>query len=103
PVFVLFNNYFRVHPRIHLAHLADRIENGVLDDEQYDYGNLCLLKLLGFSARELAEIGNITEPKAGDTEGLKRYKDNLDSRSYQLNAASVKLTREIESVWMPNR
>jgi hypothetical protein len=43
PVFVLFNNYFRVRPRIHLAHLAQRVENGVLDDEQYDYGNLCLL------------------------------------------------------------
>lgn len=102
PVFVLFNNYFRVRPRIHLAHLAQRIETGVLDDEQYDYGNLCLLKLLGFSARELADIGSTPEPKAGDPKSLKRYKDNLDSRIYQLNAASVKLTREIVSVWMPN-
>lgn len=102
PVFVLFNNYFRVRPRIHLAHLAQRVETGVLDDEQYDYGNLCLLKLLGFSAKELADIGSTPEPNAGDAAGLKRYKDNLDSRSYQLNAASVKLTREIVSVWMPN-
>jgi predicted ATPase len=102
PLFVLFNNYFRVRPRIHLAHLAQRVENGVLDDEQYDYGNLCLLKLLGFTAKELADIGNTPQPKAGDAAALKTYKDRLDSRSYQLNAASVKLTQEIVSVWMPN-
>lgn len=102
PIFVLFNNYFRVRPRIHLAHLAQRVETGVLDDEQYDYGNLCLLKLLGFSAKELADIGSTPEPKAGDAGALKTYKDNLDSRSYQLNAASVRLTKEIVSVWMPN-
>lgn len=102
PVFVLFNNYFRVRPRIHLAHLAQRVDSGVLDDEQYDYGNLCLLKLLGFSARELADIGSTPEPKPGDAAALKTYNDNLDSRTYQLNSASVKLTGEIVSVWMPN-
>ena len=102
PVFVLFNNYFRVRPRLHLSHLAQRVANGVLDDEQYDYGNLCLLKLLGFTAKELADIGNTPQPNAGDTAALKTYKDNLDSRSYQLNSASVKLTQEIVSVWMPN-
>lgn len=102
PVFVLFNNYFRVRPRIHLAHLAQRIEAGVLDDTQYDYGNVCLLKLLGFTAKELAAIGNTPQPNAGDPAALKTYKDSLDSRSYQLNAASVKLTKEIVSVWMPN-
>ena len=102
PVFVLFNNYFRVRPRIHLAHLAQRVESGVLDDEQYDYGNLCLLKLLGFTARELSDIGNSPQPQPGDSAALKAYKDRLDSRSYQLNAASVKLTQEIVTVWMPN-
>lgn len=102
PVFVLFNNYFRVRPRIHLGHLAQRVKSGVLDDEQYDYGNLCLLKLLGFNAKELADIGNTPQPKPGDAAALRKYKDNLDSRSYQLNAASVKLTEEIVSVWMPN-
>lgn len=102
PVFVLFNNYFRVRPRIHLAHLAQRVASNVLDDEQYDYGNVCLLKLLGFTAQELADIGNTPQPQAGDAAALKRYKDNLDSRSYQLNAASVKLTKEIVSVWLPN-
>lgn len=102
PVFVLFNNYFRVRPRIHLAHLAQRVASNVLDDDQYDYGNLCLLELLGFTAQELADIGNTPQPQAGDAAALKTYKDNLDSRSYQLNAASVKLTAEIVSVWMPN-
>jgi hypothetical protein len=102
PVFVLFNNYFRVHPRIHLAHLAQRVASDVLDDEQYDYGNVCLLKLLGFTAQELADIGNTPQPNPGDAAALKTYKDNLDSRSYQLNAASVKLTSEIVSVWNPN-
>jgi energy-coupling factor transporter ATP-binding protein EcfA2 len=102
PVFVLFNNYFRVRPRIHLAHLAQRLATGALDDEQYDYGNVCLLKLLGFTAQELANIGNTPQPRAGDAAALKTYKDNLDSRTYQLNAASVKLTQEIVSVWNPN-
>lgn len=102
PIFVLFNNYFRVRPRIHLAHLAQRVASNVLDDEQYDYGNVCLLKLLGFTAQELADIGNTPQPKEGDAAALKTYTDNLDSRSYQLNAASVKLTSEIASVWNPN-
>lgn len=37
-----------------------------------------------------------------DVDALKNYRDRLDSRSYQLNAASVRLTNEIRSVWMPN-
>ena len=102
PVFVLFNNYFRVHPRIHLSHLAQRVNSNMLDDKQYDYGNLCLLKLLGFTAQELADIGNTPQPQANNAAALKSYQDSLDSRRYQLNAASVKLTREIVSVWMPN-
>jgi energy-coupling factor transporter ATP-binding protein EcfA2 len=102
PAFVLFNNYFRVRPRIHLEHLAQRVQSGVLDDKQYDYGNVCLLKLLGFTPRELADLGNAAQPKAGDPAALKAYRDKLDSRSYQLNAASVKLTAEIVLVWMPN-
>jgi len=102
PVFVLFNNYFRVRPRIHLSHLAQRVQSGVLDDKQYDYGNLCLLKLLGFTAQELADLGNAPQPAPGDAEALKDYQDQLDKRDYQLNAASVKLTEEIVSVWMPD-
>ncbi|RKQ95403.1 AAA ATPase-like protein [Kushneria sinocarnis] len=102
PVFVLFNNYFRVRPRIHLEHLAQRVQSGVLDDKQYDYGNLCLLKLLGFTPKSLADLGNAKAPNAGDADALKSYQDRLDEREYQLNGASVKLTKEIVSVWMPN-
>ncbi|MBF4218437.1 OLD family endonuclease, partial [Vibrio anguillarum] len=102
PVFILFNNYFKVKPTIHLGHLAQRVEKNILDDEYYDYGNLCLLKLLGFTAKELSELGNTPSPNISDTNALKAYKDRLDSRSYQLNAASVRLTNEIKLVWMPN-
>ena len=102
PVFILFNNYFRVNPSIHLEHLAQRIEQNLLDDEYYDYGNECLLKLLGFTARDLANLGNTPSPSQNDPDALKDYKDKLDSRSYQLNAASVRLTNEIRTVWMPN-
>lgn len=101
PVFVLFNNYFRVRPLIHLRHLADRVDNNTLDDEQYDYGNVCLLKLLGFSARELSELGGDADPHASHTEALQAYRDRKDERSYQLNAASVKLTDHIREVWAP--
>lgn len=103
PIFVLFNNYFRVKPLIHLEHLAHRIETKVLDDDQYDYGNQCLLKLLGFTARELSNLGKAPEPTAGDTDALQKYRDQLDKRSYQLNAASVRLTNEIRNVWLPDR
>ncbi len=102
PVFVLFNNYFRVRPLIHLAHLAKRIASGVLDDKQYDYGNQCLLKLLGFTAQELSDLGKTTEPAENDPNALQHYRDQLDERSYQLNAGSVRLTDEINKVWLPD-
>jgi predicted ATP-dependent endonuclease of OLD family len=102
PVFILFSNYFRVKPAIHLEHLADRIDRNLLDDDQYDYGNTCLLKLLGFSARNLSNLGKAQTPQANQPEALKAYRDQLDTRSYQLNAASVKLTAEIKKVWNPN-
>jgi len=101
-VFVLFSNYFRVRPLIHLEHLAQRLESGVLDDEAYDYGNKCLLQLLGFSARALSNLGKAAEPARGDTTALQTYRDQLDRRSYQLNAASVRLTNEIRGVWHPD-
>jgi len=102
PVFILFNNYFNVKPSIYLEHLAQRVDGNLLDDKYYDYGNLCLLKLLGFTARELATLGSTPSPNINDADALKLYRDNLDSRTYQLNAASVRLTKEIRSVWMPN-
>src|SRR5262249_12439507 len=46
PLFVFFNNYFRVRPLIFLEHLAQKVESGV-QLEEYDYGNACLLKFLG--------------------------------------------------------
>ena len=103
PVFVLFSNYFRVRALIHLDHLAHRTEANVLDDKYYDYGNNCLLRLLGFSARELSNLGRAGDPEMGDSEALQRYRDQLDKRSYQLNAASVRLTKEIQRVWVPDR
>lgn len=102
PVFVLFSNYFRVRPLIHLGHLAQRLKSGVLDDEYYDYGNQCLLQLLGFTAQELSDLGKAAEPPAGNADALKKYRDQLDRRSYQLNAASVRLTDEIRAVWVPD-
>jgi len=103
PVFVLFNNYFKVKPVIHLEHLANRVEGNLMDDDKfYDYGNLCLLKLLGFSPRELSTIGKTASPSSNDTEGLKVYRDTLDRRSYQLDAASIRLTTEIKNIWNPN-
>lgn len=95
---VLFSNYFRVRPLIHLQHLADRLDTGVLDDAAYDYGNACLMKLLGFTARALSDLGKAAEPGPSDTDALQSYRDQLDERSYQLNAASVRLTREILKV-----
>lgn len=101
PVFVLFNNYFRVKPLIQLDHLAQRLSTNVLDDTQYDYGNICLLKLLGFTAEQLSNLGKVAPPPANNPGALQAYRDQLDKRSYQLNAASVQLTNEIRSVWHP--
>jgi len=102
PVFVLFSNYFRVRPLIHLRQLATRIANGSLDDERYDYGNVCLLNLLGFSAEELSEMGAAPEPDASNVEALEAFREKLDERQYLLNSAEVNLTREIRSVWNPD-
>jgi hypothetical protein len=103
PVFVFFSNYFRVHPIIHLEHFATRIEQGLLDDHQYDFGNACLLKLLGFAPRDLSNLGKVDEPDPSSPVAFKAYRDQLDRRAYQLNAASVRLTDEIRSVWNPTR
>ena len=102
PVFVYFSNYFRVRPNLHLRRFADRVEQDLLDDDRYDYGNLCLLKLLGFDARELANLGDAPDP-GDDQEAFDRYRSQLDERSIKLNAASVRLTGEIRSIWNPDR
>ena len=102
PVIVRFDNYFRVKPSIHLRHLADRLETNSLDDEYYDYGNSCLLRFLGFSARELSQLGEVAEPAPGDRAAFDLYLSQLDNREHQLNAASVRLTAEINRVWVPD-
>lgn len=101
PVLVLFNNYFRVRPLIQLDHLAQRLASNVLDDDQYDYGNVCLLKLLGFTAQQLSDLGKTPPPAANDAIALENYRNQLDQRTYQLNAASIQLTNEIRSIWRP--
>jgi hypothetical protein len=47
-------------------------------------------------------LGDVAEPAATDGAALQRYKDKLDERGYQLNAASVKLTKAIREVWVPD-
>lgn len=101
PVFVLYSNYFRVKPIIHLGNLAKRLENNNLDDDAYDYGNNCLLKLLGFTAQELSDLGRASDP-SHSTADLESFRAKLDQRSYELNAASVELTQQIIRVWNPN-
>lgn len=101
PVFVLYSNYFRVKPIIHLGNLAKRLETNTLDDDAYDYGNSCLLKLLGFTAQELSDLGKSSDP-AHNVADLESYRAKLDQRSYELNAASVELTQQIIKVWNPD-
>ena len=101
PVFVYFNNYFGVRPSLHLRRFADRVDSNLLDDDRYDYGNLCLLKLLGFEARELAELGDASDP-GDDADEFDRFRSQLDERGIKLNAASVRLTEEIRSIWNPD-
>ncbi|PMV25241.1 MULTISPECIES: AAA family ATPase [unclassified Pseudomonas] len=101
PTFVLYSNYFRVKPIIHLDSLAKRLESNILDDDAYDYGNNCLLKLLGFTAQELSDLGRASDP-SHTTSNIENYREKLDKRSYQLNAASVELTQQIIKVWNPD-
>lgn len=102
PIFVLFNNYFRVRPNIHLDSLAKRIETKVLDDDAYDYGNVCLLKLLGFDARELSDLGKAELSDSKNEKAMEEYRAKLDKRFHKLNAASTRLTKEIREIWNPD-
>lgn len=92
PRLVYFSTYTRVRPLLHLGHLADAIDAGAVDPaDPYHFGNYCLLKLLGFSARELSDLGKTTEPAPGDTEAFEAYRAKLDKRDAVLNAASLNL------------
>ena len=100
PVFVLFSNYFRVRPLIHLKQLATRDADGHLDSNLNDYGNVCLLKLLGLNAKKLSEMDVSVDPSTVDWEA---NRDKLDERQYLLNAAGVRLTTEINNIWQPDK
>ena len=100
PVFVLFSNY--LESGLSYTSKSGAEARAACDDEAYDYGNKCLLQLLGFSARALSDLGKATEPPKGNASALQTYRDQLDRRSYQLNAASVRLTDQIRAVWFPD-
>ena len=103
PKFILFSNYFRIKPSLHLKKLSERIERNILDDDQYDYGNICLLKFLGFTAKELADAGDTTRLDLSRPEQYDKYKAHLDDRDYQLNAATIRLTNAIREIWNPTQ
>lgn len=109
PLMVYYSTYFTVRPRIDLESLASRQAKDDIDDE-YDFGNLCLLKFLGFTAKELSDLaaGAPTKPPYYESQRAQReahdaaiaaYQRKLDDRQYRLNAASVTLTEDIQRVW----
>lgn len=100
PVMVYVSNYPSLTPIVHLGHLADAIDTDAVNpDDEYYFGNLCLLKMLNFSARQLSDLGKAEEPSPGDVEAFERYRRQLDERNAALNAASLQLTANIRSVW----
>ena len=98
PTFVYYANYYRIRPRIHLKQLHQRVQAGDYDEE-YDFGNLRLLDLLGLDAGDLAAMGDVSDPDAQDVEGQTHVQDQLDERMYRLNAAGVDLTQLVRNVW----
>lgn len=109
PPFVYFSSYFAVRPRIHLDQLAKREASGEID-MSYDFGNLQLLKFLGFTARELSDMASdapVQGPNfATDVAEQDRYKEALakherrvTERKKALHAAAARLTEEIRRVW----
>ncbi len=101
PTFILFSNYFRIRPVLHLRKLAERVDKKMLDDEQYDYGNICLLKFLGFTPKELADAGDTSKFDLNKPDQYEQYRAQLDKRDYQLNAATIRLTNAICEIWNP--
>lgn len=102
PRMIYFSNYTRVHPSIHLGNLADQLDADPSDHTgSYNFGNSCLLRLLDFSARELSDLGRAPDPGGDDEEAMQTYRDQLDERTYRLNAASNELTQQIREIWQP--
>lgn len=109
PPFVYFSSYFSVRPRIHLNRLAEREATGEIDMD-YDFGNLQLLKFLGFTARELSEMESDApeKPHNYDTEvsardqydgALALHERKVTERKRALQAAGARLTQAIRNVW----
>ncbi|TDL46492.1 AAA family ATPase [Kocuria rosea] len=109
PPFVYYSSYFSVRPRIHLDRLAEREQSGEIDMD-YDFGNLQLLKFLGFTAQELSDMAS-EAPEKGynydkDVNVQKRYQEELAAherrvteRKRALQTAGARLTEEIRKVW----
>ena len=53
---------------------------------------------MGYSARELANLGKANENQTD----LETYNNSLDDRFYRLNAASINLSKSIQDIWNPN-
>jgi len=102
PKFVLYSNYLKVRPMIHLGKMAERIEKDLVEDPEYDYGNKCFLRFLGFTAKDLSLTGEISQAAIETKEEMREYMDRLDDRKYRLNAASIRLTEEITNIWSPD-
>ncbi|WP_043661482.1 AAA family ATPase [Nocardia thailandica] len=107
PLFVYYSTYFTVRPRINLAQLAARQAADDTDPE-YDFGNLCLLQLLGLTAQQLSALASgepnpATYDRGRDSEAYQQafrdYQHKLDQRHAVLNSASVDLTKSIREVW----
>jgi hypothetical protein len=99
PLLVYYSSFFTVRPRIHLQQLAERVATQTID-EDYDFGNLSLLKLLGFYAAQLATQGRVAQvDRQTDDVTATNIRDQLDERGYQLNAAAVELTKAVRRIW----
>jgi predicted ATPase len=109
PPFVYYSSYFSVRPRIHLNRLAEREESGELDTD-YDFGNLQLLKFLGFTAQELSDMASEAPEKGHNydydvnvqrqyQEALATHERRVTERKRALQTAGARLTEEIRRVW----
>lgn len=109
PPFVYYSSYFAVRPRIHLNRLAEREASGEIDMD-YDFGNLQLLKFLGFTAKELSDMASEAPEKGhnydNDVNVQDQYKKALAAherrvteRKRALQTAGARLTEEIQRVW----
>lgn len=109
PPFVYYSSYFAVRPRIHLNRLAEREASGEIDLE-YDFGNLQLLKFLGFTAKELSDMASEAPEKGRNYDNdvnvqnqykkeLAAYERRVTERKRALQTAGARLTEEIQRVW----